>query len=312
MAEQKNQQNNQQEQRNKKNKQLLWIILFGVALALFIVSGIFYLNTSSELDELEDEKQEQRAYFKQELDSLMTEHKEVKSEYNTLTDSLQKKDSLIKANAERIDKLLDTKWEYHKVQKKLSKLRDIAQGYLVQIDSLYRVNKELKEENQEIKTKFREEQQLNQELTRVKEQLDEKVNKAAQLDVHNIEAEGIRITWFNNEKPTDKARRADKFNICFTVGENELSEKGPKVLYFRIATPAGKVITPSKTDDYTFELKEEKLQYTMKYEFDYEGEGFRKCIDWTAPEDMDLAEGQYTVDIYSKNGKLSQTYVNLR
>lgn len=312
MAEQQNAQGNQEEQKKKKRTNLLWIILFIVALALFIVSGILYLNTSSEVTKLKEDKRQQKVYFEQELDSLMTEHKEVKTEYDNLTDSLKKKDSIIKKNAEQIDKLLDTKWKYQKVQKKLSKLRDIAQGYLQQIDSLYRVNKELKAENKEIKTKFRKEQQMTQELTREKEELNEKVNKAAQLDVHNIDANGIKITWFNNEKETDKARRTDKFNICFTVGENELAEKGEKVLYFRVAMPSGKIMTPSKGSAYTFEYDEQKMQYTIDYDFDYDGESFRECIEWKTPEDKDLPEGQYTVDVYSKNGKLSQTYVDLR
>lgn len=311
MAEQQNQQNNQQEQQKRKTNRL-WLILFIIALVLFIVSGILYLNTSSEVKQLEEEKKEQKVYFKNELDSLMKEHKEVKSEYGALTDSLQKKDSVIKSNAEQLEELLDTKWRYHKVQKKLSQLRDIAQGYLVQIDSLYRVNKELKKENKEIKTKFRKEQQLTQELTREKEELNKMVDKAGQLDVHNIEAEGIKITWFNNEKPTDKARRTDKFNICFTVGENELAQKGQTTLYFRIATPSGRVMTPSKTSAYTFELGDKKMQYTQKYDFNYDGESFRKCIEWKTPEDKDLPEGQYTVDVYSENGKLSQTYVDLK
>ena len=311
MAEQQNQQNNQQEQRNKKNNRL-WLILFIVAAVLFIISGILYINTSSEVKQLKADKEDQKVYFKNELDSLMKEHKEVKQEYGTLTDSLQKKDSIISANAEKLEELLDTKWKYHKVQEKLGQLRNIAQGYLVQIDSLYRVNKELKAENKEIKTKFRKEQQLNQELTREKEELNEKVDKAAQLDVHNIEAQGIKITWFNNEKLTDKARRTDKFKICFTVGENELAKKGNQMLYFRVATPSGRVMTPSKTSAYTFELGDKKMQYTMSYDFDYDGESFRKCIEWKAPEDKDLPEGQYTVDVYSENGKLSQTYVDLK
>lgn len=312
MAEQQNSQGNQKEQNKKKRNHLLWIILFIVALALFIVSGILYLNTSSEVKKLEEDKQQQKVYFKQELDSLMTEHDEVKSEYSKLTDSLQKKDSVIKENAKQIDKLLDTKWKYQKVQKKLSKLRDIAQGYLTEIDSLYRVNKELKEENKEIKTKFRKEQQMNKELTRTKDELNEKVNKASHLNVHNIEADGIKITWFNNEKETDKARRTDKFNICFTVGENELTEEGKKTLYFRVATPSGRIMSPNESKAYTFEYDEQQMQYTIKYDFDYEGESFRECIEWKTPEDKDLPEGQYTVDVYSKNGKLSQTYVDLR
>ena len=314
IEENKNNQTSQQvpPQKNKKNL-LIWMILFIIALIAALVVGYLYMNTSSEVKELKEEKQQQKVFFERELDSLMTEHNSVKNEYNTLTDSLDAKDSIIEENAKEIKELLETKWEYYKVQKKLSQLRNVAQGYLVQIDSLYRVNKELELENKEIKNKYRKEQELTQRLGKEKENLNNKVEKASILRVFDIDAVGIKTTWFDNEKETDKARRTDKVKICFTVEENELAESGEKVLYFRIADPAGKVITPAESDTYSFDLNDETLQFTMKEIINYQGESFRKCIYWDNPNpDEDLEEGQYTIDIYSKEGKLSQTYIELR
>lgn len=312
--EDKNNQTSQQVPPQKNNKNLIiWIVLFIIALIGAIVVGYLYMNTSSEVKELKEEKQQQKVFFERELDSLMTEHNTVKREYNTLTDSLDAKDSIIKENAKEIKELLKTEWEYYKVQKKLSQLRKVAQGYLVQIDSLYRVNKELEIENKEIKNKYRKEQELNQRLGKEKENLNKKVEKASVLQVFDIDAVGIRTTWFDNEKETDKARRTDKVKICFTVEENELAETGEKALFFRIAGPAGKVITPSESEAYSFDLNDEKLQFTLKEIINYQGESFRKCIYWQNPNpDEKLEEGQYTIDIYSKEGKLSQTYIELR
>ena len=312
--EDKNNQTSQQVPPQKNNKNLIiWIVLFIIALIGAIVVGYLYMNTSSEVKELKEEKQQQKVFFERELDSLMTEHNTVKREYNTLTDSLDAKDSIIKENAKEIKELLKTEWEYYKVQKKLSQLRKVAQGYLVQIDSLYRVNKELEIENKEIKNKYRKEQELNQRLGKEKENLNKKVEKASVLQVFDIDAVGIRTTWFDNEKETDKARRTDKVKICFTVEKNELAETGEKALFFRIAGPAGKVITPSESEAYSFDLNDEKLQFTLKEIINYQGESFRKCIYWQNPNpDEKLEEGQYTIDIYSKEGKLSQTYIELR
>jgi len=313
--EDKNNQRPQENTQQKKNKRnlILWIVLFLIALIAAIVVGYLYMNTSEEVKELKEEKQQQKVFFERELDSLMGEHNKVKNEYDNLTDSLDVKDSVIKANAKEIKELLQTKWEYYKVQKKLSQLRNVAQGYLVQIDSLYRVNKQLETENKEIKSKYRKEQQMSQRLGEEKEVLNEMVEKAAILKVYNIDATGIKTTWFDNEKETDKARRTDKIKICFTVEENELTEIGEKLIYFRIAGPNGKVITPSESEAYAFEVDGEELQFTMKEIVNYQGESFRKCIEWSNPNpDENLEEGQYTIDIYSKEGKLSQTYIDLR
>lgn len=305
-------QNNQQAKK-KKNNQLIWIILFVVALIGVGIIGYMYMNTSKEVEQLREDKQQQKVFFERELDSLMIEHNEVKTEYSTLADSLSIKDSVIKANAKEIKKLLHTQWEYYKVQKKLSRLRKVAQGYLVQIDSLYRVNKQLQVENKEIKSKYRNELELTQRLSDEKSVLNEKVEKASVLRVFDIEAMGIHNTWFNNEKETDKAHRTDKVKICFTVEENELAESGEKALFFRIADPSGKILTPAKSESYSFELGEETLQYTIKEIINYQGKSFRKCIYWMNPnEEYELVEGQYTIDIYSREGKLSQTYIQLR
>ncbi len=315
IEENKNNQTSQQVPPKKNNRNLLiWMILFIIALVATLVVGYLYMNTSSEVKELKDDKQQQKVFFERELDSLMTEHNSVKSEYNTLTDSLDAKDSVIEENAKEIKELLETKWEYYKVQKKLSQLRKVAQGYLVQIDSLYRVNKELALENKEIKNKYRKEQELTQSLGIERENLNKKVKRASVLRVFDIDAVGIKNTWFDNEKETDKAHRTDKMKICFTVEENELTESGEKVLYFRIANPAGEVITPAESDAYSFDLDdEETLQFTMKEIINYQGESFRKCIYWENPNpDKNLEKGQYTIDIYSKEGKLSQTYIELR
>lgn len=304
-------QNNQQSK--KKNNQLIWIILFAIALIGAGIMGYMYLNTNSEVKKLKEEKQQQKVFFERELDSLMVEHNAVKSEYSTLADSLVIKDSVIKADAKEIKKLLQTQWEYYKVQKKLSQLRKVAQGYLVQIDSLYRVNKQLQVENQEIKSKYRQEQQITERLSEEKIELNEKVEKASVLRVFDIEAAGIHNTWFNNEKETDKVTRTDKVKICFTVEENELAENGEKALFFRIADPSGKILTPAKSESYSFEVGEETLQYTLKEIINYQGKSFRKCTYWMNPnEEYELVEGQYTIDIYSRQGKLSQTFIQLR
>ncbi len=123
-----------------------------IVLAIVVIGLIIMLfSTRSNLKGLLAEKEQQRLELKQELDSLLVEHEKVKVEYGQLADSLLIKDSVIQANATEIRRLLDTEWEYYKVKKKLGQLQLVAQGYVMQIDSLYRVNASLSEENVAIK-----------------------------------------------------------------------------------------------------------------------------------------------------------------
>jgi hypothetical protein len=120
-----------------------------IILLIIIVIGliIVLLQTRTNLKSLLAEKEQQRVELKQELDSLLVEHDKVKVVYGQLSDSLFVKDSVIQANATEIRRLLDTEWEYYKVKKKLAQLQTVAQGYVMQMDSLYRVNATLSEEN---------------------------------------------------------------------------------------------------------------------------------------------------------------------
>ncbi|MBI9035625.1 MAG: hypothetical protein JEZ03_14270, partial [Bacteroidales bacterium] len=119
--------NNQEKKSNNK----IWYIIVALLVVIIGVVGYLYLSTDSAKKELEQEKESQRIMFQQELDSLMIEHEAVKVEYSELTDSLFVKDSLIQQNANEIKNLLNYKWDYYKVNKKLGKLRKISQGYLV-------------------------------------------------------------------------------------------------------------------------------------------------------------------------------------
>ena len=146
---------------NSSKTLMILAIILGIAA---IVLVILLLQTRSNLKSLLAEKEEQRVELQTELDSLLVEHERVKQVYGQLSDSLSVKDSVIRANAVEIKRLLDTEWEYYKVKKKLSQLQLIAQGYVRQMDSLYRVNTALTEENIAIRKDLKDLRQEKEEI----------------------------------------------------------------------------------------------------------------------------------------------------
>lgn len=120
------------------------IIIAGVVILLLaIFFGWKWVSTQSEISQIKKIAEEEKAILRHELDSVMAEHERIKAAYGELADSLRVKDSIIQASALEIMKLLDTKWEYIKVSRKLDQLRLVAQSYLRQMDSLYTVNRQL-------------------------------------------------------------------------------------------------------------------------------------------------------------------------
>jgi hypothetical protein len=236
---------------NKRNPLIIVIVVLIAGLALL---AWLFLSTRTKLSNLLQEKETQRMELQYELDSLITVHNEMKEEYGTLSDSLTSQDSVIQANAQEIRKLLDTQYEFFKVKKKLDRLRVISQGYLRQMDSLYNVNRELRAENEQIRSSFRQEQEKSSTLLRDKEALTERVNQAAYLKAYKIIATPMKGSG-DRERQVDKSRRVEKIKVCYTLGENPLLTAGRKDIYIRISGPDKQILTRGVGDEYSFSYK---------------------------------------------------------
>jgi myosin heavy subunit len=296
---------------NKRRNNTL-IIVVAVLFAALALLAWLYLSTRSRLGNMLEEKEKQRVELQHELDSLITEHNSIKLEYGSLSDSLAGKDSIIQANAIEIRKLLDTQYEFYKVKKKLDKLRGIAQGYLKQMDSLYTVNRELKEENEQIRSSYQKEQQRSTSLQKDKEALTEKVSSAAILKAYKITGLGVRGSG-DKERATDKAKRVEKLKVCFTLSENPLLSAGRKDVYVRIARPDKTILARGKGDEYSFSYKGEILQYSIKETVNYQNQSIDLCLYWiNRSTKEDMLPGVYVVSVYSDDYEIGQSSFELK
>jgi hypothetical protein len=286
-----------------------------IVLAILVIGLIILLmQTRTSLKSLLAEKEQQRFELQQELDSVLVEHAKVKTEYGQLSDSLFVKDSVIQANALEIKRLLDTEWEYYKVKKKLAQLQLVAQGYVMQMDSLYRVNASLSEENVAIKKDLKDLKKEKEQMANDAKVLTGKVEIAAILRAINMEAAGIRMrSGGEKEVTTDKVQRVDQVRVCFTIGENEIATPGKKDIYIRIARPDQEILVKSKLDEYSFEYQGEQLQYSMMQSIDYANKAVDLCIYWKKEfSNQEMKAGLYHVDIFCENSIIGHTTFTLR
>lgn len=298
----------------KKAKQPIWLyaILGALAIAL-VVLLVRNSSMKTDLQELEAEKEMQRADFQAEVDSLMRVHNELKESYGDLSQELAEKDSIIQADAVEIKKLLDSQWDYYRIKKKLASLQEISQKYVRQMDSLYTVNQELVAENERIREEFQAERRENSNLNRQKEELTNMVNQAAVLKLYNYSAQAVRFKGGSKESNTDRADRAERIRIDFTVAANDLIQPGSKTFYVRIADPTRAIISKGTGDEYAFESNGETLQFTEKIRVNYEGKETPVRAYYTKPADREFRPGTYFIDVYEQGGKLiGQTSIDLR
>ena len=298
-----------------RNRNMFIAAVCALILAIVFVIILSVKNTTikGDLKTLEAEKEMQRADFQAEVDSLIKVHNELKESYGELSLELAEKDSIIQADAVEIKKLLDSQWDYYRIKKKVASLQAISQKYVRQMDSLYTVNRELVAENERIREEYRAEKRENTNLSRRNDELTGKVNLAATMKIHNLTANGVRFKGNSKETATDRASRAERIMVDFTVAQNDLVDPGTKLFYLRIADPTKAVISKGSGDEYSFVSNGESLQYTEKIRFNYDGKDGAVRAYYVKPADIEFMPGRYYIDVYEQGGKLiGQTSLELK
>ena len=172
--------------------------------------------------------------------------------------------------------------EITRLKKELATVRAVLRSYVIQIDSLNRLNQNLMDENDRVRS------ELAQALTSEKASLSEKVAIAAQLDATNIQLTPLK----KNGKAAKKMKDAKTLGVSFIVTKNVTASNGVRTFYVRVMTPEGDVLNGGGT----FEYSGKQLAWSMKKDVEYTGEETTLTLYWTVNEY--LGGGQYNVSIF--------------
>lgn len=284
-----------------------------VAEALIIVLLLFMLNNQKvETQTITVEKTKEVNSLQDELNALKLEHEKIKEEYGDLTEQMTQKDSLIVANMEEIQKLIAKSADYNRIKKQLAYLRNIQQGYVDQLDSLFTVNQQLKNDLQVAHKDIEDERSKSTNLSKEKEELSKIVEVGSALKAYNVEGMGINLKGKSNkEVETFKASRVDRVKICFTIGQNAIAKAGSRTVYIRLSRP-DKVVVAMKGDEYSFDAKGTKLQYTLKKEFNYENKSVNMCLNWDKITDEPAMKGIYNVAVFLDGEEIGSSTFELQ
>ena len=178
--------------------------------------------------------------------------------------------------------------EITRLKKELATVRAVLRSYVIQIDSLNRLNQNLMDENDRVRSELAQSNQQNQALTSEKASLSEKVAIAAQLDATNIQLTPLK----KNGKAAKKMKDAKTLGVSFIVTKNVTASNGVRTFYVRVMTPEGDVLNGGGT----FEYSGKQLAWSMKKDVEYTGEETTLTLYWTVNEY--LGGGQYNVSIF--------------
>ena len=289
------------------NKKVLIPIII---VCLLLVAGIAYLAVS-----LNKQKEENRAM--QELAEM--DKKEMENEYQQFARQYSEmktqinNDSIVAqltAEQERTQQLLEelrrTKSndarEISRLKKELATVRAVLRSYVLEIDSLNRLNQDLKDENNRMRGQYEEATRQIEGLNTEKASLSEKVAIAAQLD-----AIGINLTLKDKKsKTTEKLKKAKALQVSFSIAKNVTAPSGMKTVYVRITSPTGAVLGGGGT----FSYENRNLECSMKKTIEYTGNETPMTLYWNIAQSM--VEGTYKVSIFADGNMIGSKNFSLK
>lgn len=267
-----------------------------VIAGLLLVGGIVFLALSLDKQkEANREMQELAALDKKEMENeyqqFADQYSEMKTQINNdsivqqLTQEQLKTQQLLEEL--KSVKATDAR-EITRLKKELATCRAVIRSYILEIDSLNRLNQNLTEENTRVKGQYAEATKQIEGLNADKQDLSQKVAIAAQLD-----ATGITLTPRNKRgKATGNLKKCKTLMVSFNIAKNITASNGEKTIYVRITTPTGSTLNGG-----SFSYENRTLQYSMKRTIEYTGQETPVQMFWNVNEV--LPNGSYNVSVFA-------------
>ncbi|WP_028903280.1 MULTISPECIES: hypothetical protein [unclassified Prevotella] len=275
------------------NKKVL-IPLVIVILALVGAAAWLFLNLQEQKQVVQD-MQELAELDKQEMENeyerFTMQYSEMKTQINNdsiiaqLTQEQMRTQQLLEELKQV--KASDAR-EIARLKKELATVRAVLRDYVMQIDSLNRLNESLKAENSRVNAELNERNAQVAGLNSEKASLSEKVAIAAQLDATNIQMQLLD----KRGKVAKKLKDCKQMRVSFSITKNVTASNGNRTVYVRIQNPGGNTL--SGGGNFTYENR--SLECSAKKVIEYTGEETPVTVFWNTTQMLEA--GDYRVSIF--------------
>jgi DNA repair exonuclease SbcCD ATPase subunit len=314
--------NNENQEKENKGRGLI-LILFVIIALLAAVSGYLFF----ELNALKKEKVElnnQKVAAEKDTDEYRNQLRDLTAKYDSLMQAHEGLRSELETERAKVIKLLSDYDALKKAGGSLSspggaslrtRLEELQQTY----DESEGIILELKAKNQELTTEnFKANKQLeetnlkNGKLTTENSKLNKTVEIAKRLKTYEVYADAVKVSGGGKkEKATEKASKANRLRVCFTVLDNQLADKQEKSVYAVIKDSNKKTFTTGDKSKITL-LNGDEIPFSIKKEIFYDNKVMQLCLNWEVSQTEPLKPGKYTVEIYAEGVQIGQTDFELK
>ena len=280
---------------NKKDPKL--VILIALIAALVAVSAFLVWMNIQQKTEIQ-EIVEQMEFEKEQLED---EYEELAIQFDGYQTPDIHNDSLVELLSQEKQRVQDLLEELRitkvtnarriaELKKELATVRQVMVGYVHQIDSLDRTNKQLVAENQQVKKQYQEVARQAQQLEEERTQLAEVVSRASMLEISHFQMTPLN----KRDRKTTIYNQIQKLQFDYTIARNITNKPGLKTIYLRITRPDGEIMQKRVNDVFKFENSE--IAYSVSKDFEYEGEEIAGAMYWMVEEILQI--GWYNADFF--------------
>lgn len=281
-----------------------------ILLCLLLIGGLIWLYL--DLDKQKQENREMQELAELDKQEMENEYQQFALQYSEMKAQINN-DSIVaqlSAEQEKTQRLLkelqqvkaNDAREITRLKKELATVRAVLRSYVIEIDSLNRLNQNLQEENTRVKAQYEEATQQIEGLSSEKESLSEKVAIAAQLDAVGITMQGKD----KRNKNTDNASKCKTLQVNFSLAKNVTAQNGMRTVFVRITTPTGTLLGNAGS----FNFENRTLQCSMKKAVEYGGQETPVTLYWNV--DQALVGGTYHVSIFADGNMIGSRSVALK
>jgi len=295
---------NEETPSNKGGHKGLLIALIIISVVLAGALGYIWYQNSQNKSQLEERKKELAASMQDLLD-LQDAYSGLSVQYDTINMQLDSSRMEVELLMEKLQSERQVSAAtIRQYQKELGTLRTIMKGYIVQIDSLQKLNTKLTADAAAARKEAAASRRKNEELSKTVENLSGQVSAGAVIKAYGLKTEAYN----KSDKVTDRSSRVTYLLTTLTLGENELAEKGPVTVYIRVKDPEGHLVVNGTQK--AFEYNGEVMNCSASREVDYQGAAVDLGIYLNdIPE---FSKGVYTIEAYSDKTLLGTTELMLR
>ncbi|HEX8562048.1 MAG TPA: hypothetical protein VF676_03615 [Flavobacterium sp.] len=272
-----------------------------VILAILLAGSLAYMYKMSS-----DAKTTQTVLVK-EKDDVMKDLVALKATYdNAIAENTSMSDELIAERAKVAQLILDLKQSkgdaasLRKYRDQTRNLESRMKGLMQEIAVLKKQNATLTVERDSTVVALGKARTYNDTLVIQNENLAKTVEKGSQITVMNLRTQAVKQRSSGKQIVTDKASRADKLKVCFSLAENQIAKSGDRKYYVQIIDAKNNVVGEKLTENFG----DQSLTYSFTTTVPYNNKSVDVC---EFVNGSDFAKGNYFVNIFDKGKLASKT-----